>query len=367
MRSEPIPEPPAGFPEPGLDALIAALALAGEVAVVLVYRPAGPAFWLALLAHLAVWLLLTLAALVRHASQGDTRIPWLLALSTPVAGPVAPAGALLILAVVEHSRRRAPSAAQIHESLFPEDETREQRELMELVDAVRAAGQEASAVAPLVDILAFGNEDQKLAVISLVTASYHPSFAPVLDRALEDPSESVRKLAATARARLESQFSSRSIEISRALRERGEDPALLREAARHYDEASFSGVLDAHRRQESRSRSLELYRQYLEHSPEDREAHHAVGRLLLRQQNYPEAARWLGRPSDGGPSGPDEAVWLAEALFRSGRMAELRSLMARWAPAIAAAEHLPLQVREAVRLWTGGATELSPREAEQPA
>lgn len=352
MRSEPIPEPPAGFAQPRLDAAVAAMALAAEAGIVLLYRASGPGFWLAVLGHAAVSLLLLLAAVVKHAAGRDPRIPWLLALTTPVAGPVAPAGALVILWAVECSRRGAPSAAAIHAALFPEDETREQRELMELVESVRASGQEASAAAPLVDILAFGAERQKIAVVSLVAANYHPSFAPVLDRALADSCESVRKLAATARARLESQFSSRAIELNRALRERSRDPALLREAARHYDEAAFAGVLDPHRRQESQVQSLDLYRRYLEHQPEDREARFAVGRLLLRQQRYPEAAQWLKQSMGRERGERQEALWLAEALFRTGRAAELRRLLSAWAPEVAADESLPLNVREAVRLWT---------------
>lgn len=257
----------------------------------------------------------------------DARLPSLLVAATAVAGPFGAAGTMLTMALGEIFSRSAMTFEEWYESLFPTEETNEGRGILGLVKGINALADGQTNVLPLNDILSFGSFAQKQAAVTLITKYYKPSFAPVLKKALADESNAIRVQAATAMAKIEAEFLSKMMALSREAEKRPDDPAALGALAAHYDDYAFSGVLDPKREVETRGLAVETYRKLLALTPSDANARSAVGRLLVRQRLFEEAAEWYARyPVNEWPAAA--RLWHMESLFALGRYGKLRTLAA---------------------------------------
>jgi hypothetical protein len=257
----------------------------------------------------------------------DARLPAMLVVSTAVAGPFGAAGTLLTLALGEVFSRTSMTFEEWYESLFPTEETGHGRGILGLVKGINALADGQTNVLPLNDILSFGSFAQKQAAVTLITKYYKPSFAPVLKKALADESNAIRVQAATAMAKIEAEFLSKMMTLSREAEKRPGDKAALGALAAHFDDYAFSGVLDPKREVETRGLAVGAYQRLLALEPSDAHARSAVGRLFVRQRMYAEAAEWYGRyPVNEWP--PVARLWHMESLFALGRYAELRLLAA---------------------------------------
>lgn len=255
----------------------------------------------------------------------DARLPSMLAVSTAVAGPFGAAGTLVTLVLGEIFSRTSTTFEEWYESLFPTEETNEGRGILGLVKGINALADGQTNVLPLNDILSFGSFAQKQAAVTLITKYYKPSFAPVLKKALADESNAIRVQAATAMAKIEAEFLSKMMTLSREAEKRPDDAAALRALAAHYDDYAFSGVLDPKREVETRGLAVETFRKLLTLDASDANARSAVGRLLVRQRKFEAAAEWYASyPFNEWPAAA--RLWHMESLFALGRYAELRAL-----------------------------------------
>lgn len=303
-----------------------------------------------LLMHGMVCLLLAWGVLHRKQKGGDIRIMALLAVSTAFCGVFGACGSLLCLLLASRFGQRARPFEEWYESLFPQHR---EEEFAGPLEAARAAlsEEDASPVTPLIDILEMGDEMSKQSVVALVTRSFRPAFAPVLRRALDDSSNSVRVQAATALAKIEGGFLKRAMELSRLHQRTPDDSSVMLSLARHYDDYAFTGLLDPAREQENQQQALVWYRRFLEKAPADAGARQSVLRLLVRQGRFPQAAEWIaaGPRETGEPV--QAAVWRLETAFRMGQWDRLRALSEQYCLAVEEDETLPPQLRQAVALW----------------
>lgn len=257
----------------------------------------------------------------------DARLPSMLGVATAVAGPFGAAGALVTLVLGDLFSRTSMTFEEWYESLFPTEETNEGRGILGLVKGINALADGQTNVLPLNDILSFGSFAQKQAAVTLITKYYKPSFAPVLKKALADESNAIRVQAATAMAKIEAEFLSKMMTLSREAEKRPNDAAALRALAAHYDDYAFSGVLDPKREVDTRGLAVDTYRRILAIDSSDANARSVVGRLLVRQRLFAEAADWYAcYPVNEWPAAA--RLWHMESLFALGRYAELRSLAA---------------------------------------
>lgn len=332
----------------------------------LIALPAGAigawSIWLAVAGHIAPWLavvahLLTagvLAGVARAARDAHrARALWLLAVGVGGLGPMGAAGAVLAVGLGRWFDRRATPIDEWRRALFPEGEVDKDEALWALV-GVRQSDQRAG-IAPFVDVLEHGALAQKQAVVALIARHFRPAFAPALRLALKDPQNAVRVQAATAVSLIEAGATSSALELERQRRERPGDLALLRELARHEDQYAFTGLLDAAREQESRTRAIEAFRAYLAARPDDAGAWHELGRLFARLGQYDEALPCLREALRLG-GGVETRLWTMECLFHLRRFADLRVLASESAAAMAAERQaLPAQTPQMLRLWAPGA------------
>jgi len=306
---------------------------------------------LAFLGHLVVSALLDLLWRRVKARGGDERLFLLLAVTTPLAGPIGPAGVGVTMVLGNWFARRAQSFEDWYESLFPVEETDAGREVALLVKGINALPNGETNVLPLNDILSFGSFAQKQAAVTLMTKYYRPDFAPALHKALSDETNAIRVQAATAMAKIESEFLERSMRLAKAAAEAPDDPRQLAALAAHHDAYAFSGVLDPKLEEETRQKAVAAFRRLIELEPENIEARSAVGRLLVRQHRFAEAADWYGRwRAETWPVAT--RLWHAEALYALGRYADLRTLSAL---TVNGGDSIAPKTAGTLKLWAGEA------------
>lgn len=303
----------------------------------------------ALVPHAALLGALALTLRVRVRRHADIRIPSMLLICTAAAGLFGAAGAAIAVTTVWLSRS-AGGTAEWFASLFPESP---QHDLEESASTARAAisAESDGEVMPLVDLLDRGDELQKQAVVSLVARSFRPSLAPLLRRALEDPSNAVRAQAATTLARIEGSFLERVVALRRELDHSASGKAARLELARLFDDYAYTGLLDPEREHQNRAEALGLYLAYLRDDPLNARVRTSVARLLVRQRDYVAAESWLEGLSPAEAQTPQTAMWRMEVAFRLGRWNDLRALARAAGPSLAEqAEYTPA-LREVIRLW----------------
>jgi polysaccharide biosynthesis protein PelE len=285
----------------------------------------------------------------------DRRFPWLLALWTPLTGPIGAGGCLLTLFLACRYRRAATRFEDWYASLFPELEMRHPQLLVETIERSGSAGSPMAEVLPFTDVLSFGTKEEKLEAIIRMTRKFQPGFAPLLKQALNDPINAVRVQAAAAITKIENDFLNESERLAREAKERPDDPDLLREIGRYCDNYAFTGLLDSLREQDNRVRALSAYRDYLRHVPGDWEIRLAAGRILMRQGDYRQAVGWFEDSLAAGCAIPQMVLWLMEALSRLGRYEEVRELARRYRLELQDETEFSAEIIGAVRLWAGEA------------
>jgi len=282
-------------------------------------------------------------------ARRDVRISLLLVTCTAALGPVGPAGTLIVITLTRGFMRKSTSFEEWYEGLFPEavDDTRSELARQ----AARADLDNPASLAPFSEVLAFGSLRQKQALISLINRSYRPAFGPILRLALTDENNAVRVQAATAVNRIENMLHAETVELTRRLAERPDDPDTLLALTRHYDQLLYSRLLDARREDEVRARALKSYRRCLAARPNDLEVRFDASRLFLRCGLYAQAAESLKKVIEEGAGRPQARLWFMESLYNLRRYPELRQTACLPEAGSDDDAGLPAAAREAVLLW----------------
>ena len=187
--------------------LVFGLVAAGEI-VLLQNLAAQPSEWhLPLILHLAISGGLTVLAAVKPFRE-DRMWPLLGGITVAVSGPIGAIGSMLAIVLTVFHRRKEDSFEEWYESLFPESIADFQGELMARIRANDRG--ESQGISAFSDILAFGTVTQKRELITLITKHFEPRFAGVLKIALDDTNNSTRVQAASAVAKIQDDFSTRS-------------------------------------------------------------------------------------------------------------------------------------------------------------
>ncbi len=190
--------------------------------------------FLALALHFVVVALLGLWTLHQHRSDRDLRLPFLLMVSTTTLGPLGPLGTMMSVGLAIWFARDPVSVEEWYAGIFPAEELEADLELDRVARTVQGAEAKGN-ITPFVEIMRFGNVRQKQALIALITKHYRPAFAPVLNQALQDPSNAVRVHAATAISKIEADFLDQSLKLQERARQSGDEAEPILALASHYD------------------------------------------------------------------------------------------------------------------------------------
>lgn len=322
-------------PPPKLSLSIALFALMGDMLLIAVTQSdrlpgtADGRAWLALMTQPSVlWLhvvwmaaLVTLVRPVREA-LGAVPIVGLLALLMVVLGPLGSVLGAAIAAVDAAAPARWKAWAQL-----PLD-----AEVQAVANERTAMGKHDAETLPLCDIFRHGTLAQRRRAVALMAGNWKPEFAAALHMALSDEHNAIRVQAGMALLALEDEFGRLDQQFSRRIS--GSHPAMDLvgepshiEHARLHDRTAWSGLLDRERTRSSRVIAIQSYREHLLEHPSDADAIAAVGRLFVRTDQHQLVAGWFGDLVRQGPVSDSIVMWLAEALFRGARYAELQALL----------------------------------------
>lgn len=301
----------------------------------------------AALVHLVVVAALAAWAIRSPASRADLRLPLLLTVMTAALGPLGAIGTLVAAVMTRRYARTAAPFEAWYASLFPDVAAAEASVTLGSRSDAR------SSVAPFADILGFGTLDQKQELIGLIANEFRPAFAPTLRLALTDTNNSVRVQAASAITRVEDEFLQHSLSLADEVRRQPGDASRVHALAVYHDEYASAGILDADRARESRHTARTAYLDYLQLQPDDQVARAAVGRLLVQDGRFQDAADWL-LAAIAAPEGRVHALLLwMEAQFHLGRFAEVRWAAVTHAAELIERDDTPLLARETLKLWAG--------------
>ena len=328
-------------------------ALAGGIEIWLLLMAAGEQLdWgTILLAHAAVVLPVAGWALWLWRRDPSIRTGIALAVGVSFLGPLGCGGVMLMCAIMALTRRNTKGFMEWYLSLFPEEQRGAGRDLFERLASGRARDDDHESVASFTDFLDHGTPEQKQTILALLARNFRPVFAPALRGAMNNPDATVRVMAATAVARIENAFLTRSME-SRADCERNPgDYDVWLGSAQLYDDYAFTGILDADREAEHRRRAVEAYRECVRLNPAAVVPVIALGRLALATGRIDEAVSRFQRAIQLEPDRIGHSVWLMEALFRRGDFAKVRELARSLGPETQWSGKISEEVRHAVRLW----------------
>jgi hypothetical protein len=322
-----------------IEASLVAVTMAGRLGLL-----HAVAAHVAIVALLAAWLVSRI-----HHDEG-IRIATLLLLTTAAMGVLGPLGTLLVLAISKLNQRSMMPFERWYLSLFPEARHEPARELYHRL-VYRRGGDAASSVAAFSDVMALGTVAQKQAALTLIADHFVPSFAPALRRALNDREAAVRVQAATAVARIENAFLERSMQLEAWVASPGVGAEAKLALARHLDELANTGLLDLRRARENRERALELFRAAAATRPDDLDLAKTCGRLLLRLERHEEAAEFLAGVVARLAFAPVVFGWYLEALYRLGRLDEVRALCRDHGFRMREATEISDEMRMAIAMW----------------
>jgi hypothetical protein len=279
-----------------------------------------------------------------------SQLAWLLCVFTAATGLAGPAVALFAAGFLSVYHRDTFDFQAWYDSLFPVDTASHVTQLYETL-LRRRAQSGANAVESFSDIMAAGNSARKRLAIGLLMRHFRPVFAPALRVALTDSDPSVRTQAATAVATIEGRFLENAQRLAREAEARPDSFARRFALARHYDDYAFTGLLDSDRERDNRLQALESYNAAMAIDPNEPGVWLAIGRLKVRERSYAEAIAWFEAAETKRLMTADMALWQIDALFRSGRYADLRRAIAHHRPLFEDKARQPPQVPGILNLW----------------
>lgn len=301
--------------------------------------------------HLILTAVTGIIALGQYKKGMDARHFVILAVVSATTGIFGTLGALLGFIGAGIFSGRARHFKDWYETIFPSDTLSEPQVVYDRIIEGFDENPNRYSVMPFVDVMRVGSENQKRRALAKMTARFNPRFSEAFRIALRDPSNTIRVQAATAVAKIEKEFTYQLERIELARTQEPKNATLTLALAKFYDDYAFTGVLDPEREKINRERAIGTYKTYLQQDPNSTEAWMAIGRLMLRNRQYEEAADWFRSALDRGIKAPAMIMWYFDCLFRLKRFRELRHLLLESGRNILGQQEVPVRVRDAVSLW----------------
>ena len=338
--------------------LLAIVVSLAEIWIIHCVAMLGTPVWLGLFGHMTIVTILAGYALILFKQYDDCRFEAVLCLAILATGPFGAVGVILSLVVHMFSKKTHATFDEFFESLAPSNMKTQSQMIYDDILSGRDDAVDQHSIIPFLDVLSFGNDLQKRQALAKMTKHYQPDFASVFRIALNDPSNMIRVQAATAIARIESQFLKRMNKFSINQSLKNADPKMILAVAEHYDHYAYTGLLDKDNEVMNRNKALELYQQYRLLMPDDHEVCIKIGRIMMRNGDYEQACYWFrhyidGQEKDGNVN---NAVtdWYCESLYAAKHYDELRQFRATSTPVGERTDIHLVSLKDALQLWESG-------------
>ncbi|MBF0237466.1 MAG: hypothetical protein HQM12_07165 [SAR324 cluster bacterium] len=243
-------------------------------------------------------------------------------------------------------------------SIFPEEEHDAAEDLQRRLISGWEDLEVKHKMLSFMDVMILGTMNQKRDVLAKISRYYRHEFAPVLKRAINDPVNAIRVMAATVIAKIQNQYVH---EYMHLLKQYEADPGsdvLLLKLARSIDKYVYSGIMDSDSEREFRNKAIVYYEKYLENHPEKTQVQFALGRLYLYNRDYQKAYPLLEScvKADNYNS-PNIGVRYMESLYAQGRMEELKEIAHKYLDKVDPNDPALMEIFEILRFWTEGIPE----------
>jgi len=143
------------------------------------------------------------------------------------------------------------------------------------------------------DILVYGSEKQKRVAIDRILRHFRPEFSTALYKALNDKSNSIRVLAASAVNRIDSQYMDQNRALEKKYNKNPDDKNCILNYAEHCELYSRLVFIDDERREQLKKKTIELYKKYLQSHSEDQKIALFLARLYNLKGKYQSSADCL--------------------------------------------------------------------------
>ena len=285
----------------------------------------------------------------------ETYFPILFTLSTAVFGALGALFALLLLLIrLKFPKVFKTPTEDLYESLLSELKKTEEEELSEYLLTGDVKKFENSSVIPFMDVLRYGNQRQKQAMIPLLINNYHRNFAPVLREAIQDKDSSIRVLASMGMAQIENKFMKQAIEIEAEKgKENESNKNYFKILGRHYDDYAHSEILDEVMQTDFRNLAIKSYEKYLRSNPLDGDVLFWLARTFLRNGKPVDAAMKFEVALKNKLLLPQNFVWYLETLYRLREYKKLRDVANKYVRHLNIAEGvIPHEMKKIIQIWS---------------
>lgn len=257
----------------------------------------------------------------------DLRFPYLFGLFITFLGPLGAGLAVIIVIFYMNYQRYFSGGKDILDDIFPEIKKKKSSELYDRVLYGMEAVEKKELNYSFQEIIVFGSDKQKRLALEKILKYFRPSFIPVLLRALNDSSNSIRVSAATIMAKLDKKFYNQYLSLEMKLKNNPDDPESYLTFAKHCDTYVSSKILDQNKAQEIREKAIHTYLEYLKYKPDDYETIVAISRLYLQDDHPLEARQHLESLMQKNTNYSAEVykLWI-ESLYNLQDYTTLRSL-----------------------------------------
>lgn len=205
---------------------------------------------------------------------------------------------------------------------------------------------------PFMDVIEFGTEKQKRLAIEKILRFFRPEFAPSLLKALEDPSNGIRVLAATAVNTLDRHFFERYLELEKIVSKEGSTLADLLQFASHCDLYAQSQILDDGRLKKVVGNAIDSYQKVLRYDSGNLSVVGNLARLYASQGMVEQALQLLEPRIQSLDAIPYEiSKWYMAALYHLKDYKKLRGFT-RHHFEIAEEKSAPQELKELILSWS---------------
>jgi len=174
---------------------------------------------------------------------------------------------LIVLSIYLAFRSRTTSLMQLLDNFFPGEEEDLSEVLYERVRFGMDDFDPRKMPVVFQDVLEYGSESQKRLAIERMLKHFRPEFTKAFSKALNDSSNAIRVVAATAVTRIDKQYAETEERLKKDVENNSEDIAALLDYAKHCHEYSELDIIDRIRALKLRARAIEAYSRYREAKP----------------------------------------------------------------------------------------------------
>ena len=204
-----------------------------------------------------------------------------------------------------------------HEHLFPNVAADALTERTNAISRRQPGAEAAGEIESFYDVLRWGTLPEQEHVLSLISRSFRPEFAPVLRAGLAVADLGLRAQAAAGLSLLETRTSSHLVDLQADYRRQGTEAAALR-IAQALSDAAHSGLYDEARAEEMRREIVAVLQPLARNGATA--AGTMLGRTLIQLGEWGHAVDTLQRAADTGEQNEAAFSWLLEGLVPSRRL-----------------------------------------------